>query len=130
EARAAEGDVKEATRRLAGYEADSVRAGLPRFLALTARCRALIALGGGHVEDALAELETALTHHREFDSPYQLGRTLFVLGSIQRRENRKALAAQTLTDAAARFGVAGAALWADRARLEHARIGGPPASTG
>jgi DNA-binding CsgD family transcriptional regulator len=129
EARVAEGDVDEAARRLAPYEGESARSALPRFLAASARCRALIAHARGDADAASAEFDAALGYHDEFADAYQLGRTLLALGSMQRRLNRKALAAETLARAAEQFDAVGAALWAERALVEQARIGGRRAAT-
>jgi DNA-binding CsgD family transcriptional regulator len=129
EARVAAGDVEEGAARLAPYREDSVRSGLPRFEALSARAAAVIAFARGDQKAALSEFEVALSQHERFDDAYQLGRTLLALGSAQRRLRSRAAAAETLGRAVGHFESTGAALWADRARTERARIGGRPAAT-
>jgi DNA-binding CsgD family transcriptional regulator len=124
EARVAVGDVDEADRRLVEFERDAKRHNHPRSLAIALRCRALVAFGRGEADAALAAIESALRYHAKVDDAYQLGRTFFALGSIQRRLQLKAAATESLERALVEFEAVGAALWADRARRELARIGG------
>ena len=129
EARVAEGDVDEAARRLGPYRDDSARSGLARFEAVSARSAAVIAFARGDEAAALHEFDVSLGHHERFDDAYQLGRTLLALGSAQRRLRRRAAAAETLGRAVEQLEAVGAALWAERAQTERARIGGRAAAT-
>ena len=62
--------------------------------------------------------------HDRLPLPFELGRTLLVRGTVERRAKRKREARDTLTKALEVFDGLGAALWADRTRAELARIGG------
>jgi DNA-binding CsgD family transcriptional regulator len=130
ETRVAEGDVDEAERRLGRYAVDAMRNRRPRFLAYVARANALIAHARGDTDAALRYFDEALAHHEQFDDDYQLARTLFALGSMQRGLRRKAAAAESLGRARELFERMGAVLWAERARSERSRIGGRAASNG
>jgi DNA-binding NarL/FixJ family response regulator len=56
--------------------------------------------------------------------PFELGRTLLVLGSVQRRARRRRAARETLEQALAIFEQLGARLWTRRTREELGRVGG------
>jgi DNA-binding CsgD family transcriptional regulator len=128
EARVGAGDVDEAARRTRHFSEDSERAGLPRFLSLAARCRGLVAAARGELEVAAREYELALEHQAEFSDEYQRARTLFALGSLLRRRQRRSDAHETLAAAVAGFEAVDAARWVARTRAELARIGGRPSS--
>jgi DNA-binding CsgD family transcriptional regulator len=89
-----------------------------------ARCRALLVAGRGDLEGASAAADAALRHHEDLPLPFELGRTLLVSGTVERRAKRKKEARETLSRALDVFEGLGAALWADRTRAELARIGG------
>ena len=88
------------------------------------RCRGLIAAADGRLDDALADLREALEEHVRVPQPFDRARTLLTLGAIQRRAKQRAEARTTLESALAVFEELGAALWAERARAEIARLGG------
>ena len=88
------------------------------------RCRGLIAAAEGRPEVALAALAEAVELHAEVPQPFDRARTLLVLGSTQRRFKQRAEARVSLEAALAVFEELGAALWAERARAEIARLGG------
>jgi DNA-binding CsgD family transcriptional regulator len=88
------------------------------------RCRGLIAAADGRLDDALADLAAALEEHARVPQPFDRARTLLVLGATQRRAKQRAEARTTLESALAVFEELGAALWAERARAEIARLGG------
>jgi DNA-binding CsgD family transcriptional regulator len=94
-----------------------------------ARCRALVLAARGELEAASAAVARALREHDGLPLPFELGRTLLVSGTIERRAKRKKEARETLTGALEVFEGLGAALWADRTRAELARIGGRAASS-
>ena len=54
-------------------------------LATAARCRGLIAAARGNRDAALRSLAEALEQHARVEQPFELGRTLLVLGEVQRR---------------------------------------------
>jgi DNA-binding NarL/FixJ family response regulator len=99
-------------------------------LAAAARCRALLAAANEDRADALAHLERALAEHARIARPFERARTLLVQGAIQRRANRRRAARAALENALAEFSRLGAAIWAERARDELARIGGRAPSSG
>ena len=90
------------------------------------RCAAagLIAAAEGRRTTALADLREALAAHDDVPQPFDRARTLLALGTVQRRAKRRGEARTTLESALAVFEELGAALWAERARAEIARLGG------
>ncbi len=97
----------------------------PLTRALTARCRGLLAAGRGDLDLAVRELTGALRLH-DLISPHPLdqGRTLLVLGTVQRRLKLRGTARATLSQALGIFERISALLWAAQARDELARISG------
>ena len=102
----------------------------PWALAVAARYRGSLAAGEGDFEAAFAALDRALKEHERLPMPFELGRTLLILGSIRRRAKKKRAARETLEEALAIFERLGAPLWAEKARAELARIGGRRAVPG
>ena len=97
-------------------------------LATAARCRALLLAARGDTDGALQALERALRHHQQLAMPFELGRTLLVMGQMQRRAKRKRIAKDHLERALQIFESLPAPPWAERARSELSRIGlRPPA---
>jgi DNA-binding CsgD family transcriptional regulator len=93
----------------------------PSALAAAARSRGLIALSRRDLDAADAALREA---HLDDLQPFEQGRTLLVLGEVQRRAGRRREARETLQRALAIFDELGAPLWEEKARRELARIGG------
>lgn len=91
-------------------------------LCAAARSRALLLVARGDVPGALEQARTALEHAVP-GLPVQVGRTLLVLGQLERRARRKRAAREALVQALESFDAAGAVLWADRAREALARTG-------
>ncbi len=96
--------------------------------AAAARCGGLIAAARGDTAAARAALEEALVQSRSGVHPFELGRTLMVKGQVERRAKQKRLARSSLDEALRIFESLGAALWAELARGELSRVGGPVAS--
>ncbi len=96
-------------------------------LAASARCRGLLMAASGDIVGARAELERALVEHGDAQQPFELGRTLMVKGQVERRAKQKRVARSSLDQALRIFGSLGAPLWAERARSELSRVGGPAA---
>jgi DNA-binding CsgD family transcriptional regulator len=92
------------------------------------RCRGQIIAAGGDLEGARLAIERALDEHRSVPQPFELGRTLLVLGQVQRRSKQKRPARESLERAREIFSELGAPLWTSRAESELARIGGRPAT--
>jgi DNA-binding CsgD family transcriptional regulator len=94
------------------------------------RCRALLAAAGGDLDAAYEELERTFELHEQLQEPLERGRSLLVLGALQRRSRKKRAARETLTRALAVFEELGAPLWSEKARAELGRIGGRAAAPG
>lgn len=62
--------------------------------------------------------------------PFELSRTLLVLGAAQRRAMQRRAARESLSEALGIFESLGAPLWADKARAELGRIGGRAPANG
>jgi DNA-binding CsgD family transcriptional regulator len=99
----------------------------PWALAAAARCRGLLMAAEGDTAGAPAALEQALLEHGDEQQPFELGRTLMVKGQVERRAKQKRVARSSLDQALRIFESLGAPLWAERARSELSRVGGPAA---
>jgi DNA-binding CsgD family transcriptional regulator len=95
-----------------------------------ARCRALLLVAQGDFAGSLAAFEEALAEHARSVYPFEHARTLFALGTTQRRARQRGAARATLERALGIFEELGAPLWSDKARAELARIGGRAPSRG
>lgn len=73
---------------------------------------------GQHLTEALGLLDQVCAQ------PVERGRTLLVLGSVQRRRKQRASARATLAEAGRVFAETGAPLWSERVRGELARVSG------
>jgi DNA-binding CsgD family transcriptional regulator len=122
------GDLPRAERLLGWLEERGHATGRAWTLATSARCRGLLFAARGDTEAAVEALEDALRHHQQLDMPFELGRTLLVMGQVQRRAKRKRIAKEHLEHAEEIFESLPSPPWAERARAELARIGlRPPA---
>ena len=122
------GDLDEAAALLAGIEH---RYQDPVTAAAAARCRGALAAARGDLARAAAELTRALRLGDLITrDPVERGRTMLVLGGVQRRLKQRRSARETLGAAIALFEDAQAALWAARAGEELARVSGRAASAG
>jgi DNA-binding CsgD family transcriptional regulator len=102
---------------------------IPWSLATGARCRGLLLAAHGELVAAERSLEMALREHEQLPMPFERGRTLLVLGLLQRRRNERRRAHESLTQALAIFEQLGAQLWAARTRRELRPLGGRPTSS-
>ena len=123
------GRLDEAEALLAPFEEAGRNLDRAWAIATGARCRALVLAARGDLAGASAAADEALRVHDRLPLPFELGRTLLVRGTVERRAKRKREARDTLTRALEVFDGLGAALWADKARAELARIGGRAASS-
>ncbi len=122
EALIATGELEVSGRLLAELEQVP---GNPVTAAVTARCRGALAAARGQLDDAVSELTAALRQHDQIDpQPIERGRTLLVLGAVQRRRKQRRAAREALLQAAAIFAATEAALWTARAAAELARVSG------
>ena len=97
-------------------------------LAAAARCRGLLRAAEGDVSGALVPLDRALAEHDRIPMPIELGRTLLVLGQIQRRLRLKRSARDSIERARDLFQQAGAQLWSAKAADASIVIGREKAS--
>jgi ATP/maltotriose-dependent transcriptional regulator MalT len=117
-------DIAAAERLTRWLEERASTLGRPRALADSARCRGLLLAAAGDLVAANAACGCALVEHDRLPVPYELARTLLVLGEIQRRRKERGLARTTLERALAIFDGLGARLWSERTRAELGRVGG------
>jgi DNA-binding CsgD family transcriptional regulator len=99
-------------------------------LATGARSRGLLLAAEGDLAGAHAALGRALQAHERLPHPFERGRTLLALGTVQRRRREKRAAREMLERALAIFDHLGARLWVEKTRGELRRIGGRAASGG
>ena len=131
EALVALGRVDEASRALRPFEEAAARLGRDWAVAAAGRCLGLVLGASGDRAGAVAALECARDGHRRTAMPFELGRTLLVLGAAQRRAKQRRAARESLEEALALFERLGAPLWSAKARAELGRIAGrAPASDG
>lgn len=98
--------------------------------AVAARARGLLLAEQGELEAALRTLDESLELHERVPAPFELARTLLVLGSIRRRAKQRRAAREALEEAVSVFEEVGTPLWLEKARAELARIGGRAPSRG
>jgi DNA-binding NarL/FixJ family response regulator len=97
----------------------------PVTAALVARCRGALAAAHGDLDAAVQAVMVALRCHDEVAlMPVERGRTLLLLGTVQRRLKQRGAARASLAEAHRLFQGANARLWAERAQSEQARISG------
>jgi DNA-binding CsgD family transcriptional regulator len=124
EALIAIGDADTARSLLEPFAAQAETLGRSWALATSERGWGLLNTSIGNLPDALSAFDRALEHHSVLDEPFELGRTLLAQGQAFRRSKKWRLARESLARSLAIFERLGAALWADKARTEMARIGG------
>ena len=123
EALIARGDLPRAGRLTDSLAALGQRHDRPWALALSGRSRALLSAATGDLDQALAAAKQAVIEHERLPMPLELGRTLLVLGQLERRRGERRAARETLRRAEATFEAIGAQIWAEKARAEARRIG-------
>jgi DNA-binding CsgD family transcriptional regulator len=92
------------------------------------RCRSLLMARRGNLTDAIGECNEALHEHENLPMPFELARTLLVLGQLQRRAGTRRSARSSLEHARAAFDTIGAPLWTAKVDRELARLGIRPAA--
>jgi len=118
------GDLVEADRAIAVFADQAKQLGRDWALPLIARAEGEALAARGDIEAALGRLESAALAEGVVPMPLERGRTLLVLGSVQRLARRRRAARETLQRALGVFEELGAALWTARAHAELRRIGG------
>ena len=93
-------------------------------LATSERGWGLLHASVGELPDAMSAFERAIEHHAMLDEPFELGRTLLAQGQTFRRMKKWRLARESLARSKEIFERLGAAVWAEKATTEAARIGG------
>jgi DNA-binding CsgD family transcriptional regulator len=129
EALVALGRLDEAEALLIPFEEAGKKLDRAWAIATGARSQALVLAARGDLDGASAAADEAVRQHDRLPLPFELGRTLLVRGTVERRAKRKREARGSLTKALEIFEGLGAALWADKARDDLARIGGRAPST-
>ena len=125
EAAIAVGDLTTAERLLALLD-DHVSKADPALRPLARRCRGQLEAAQGDPEGAIASLEAAAADPvpPHGVNPFELGRTLLALGTVQRAARQKRAARTSLRRATEIFDHLGARVWLENARSELGRIGG------
>jgi DNA-binding NarL/FixJ family response regulator len=72
----------------------------------------------GDVEAAAKKAHEAMAEHDRLPMPFERGRTLLLLGQLQRRQRQKERSRATLREALQTFEAMSAPLWAKRVRSE------------
>ena len=124
EALIAIGEADTARSILEPFVTQAERLGRTSALATSERGRGLLHASLGELPEALAAFDRALEHHSGLEEPFELGRTLLAQGQAFRRMKKWGLARGSLGRSLGIFERLGAALWADKATTEMARIGG------
>jgi DNA-binding CsgD family transcriptional regulator len=116
EAALAIGDVAAAQAGAQALSECTVTTPHPWADAAAARCKALIALAGGAVEDALSDLLVARERFESIGHALDWARVTFDLGRAELEARRRSRAATLFAEAGEAFERAGATAWAFRAR--------------
>ena len=128
EALTATGRIQRARAVLEPYERLGHELGRPLVIATAARCRGLLTAANGDLDGALADLRFAIDAHDGVQQPFELARTLLVVGDVRRRAKQKRPARESLEQAVTIFDGLGTRIWSARARASLARISGRTAS--
>jgi DNA-binding CsgD family transcriptional regulator len=124
EALIAIGEVDTARSILEPFSAQAERLDRSWAIATSERGQGMLNASIGRLPDALAAFDRALERHATLDEPFELGRTLLAQGQALRRMKKWRLARESLGRSLGIFERLGAALWAEKATTEMARIGG------
>jgi ATP/maltotriose-dependent transcriptional regulator MalT len=130
EALIALGELEAARRLLLLFEERARDLDRVSARAAAGRCRGLLEAAEGDLDAARGSLAEALAQHARIDQPFELGRTLLVQGTVERRAKHRTPAREALTRALEIFDTLGARLWAEKAAMELARIPGRTRSPG
>ncbi|HEV8402624.1 MAG TPA: AAA family ATPase [Candidatus Limnocylindrales bacterium] len=126
EAALAVGDTDRAAAIEAILEEAARVAPTPWVVAVGARASGQLAAARGDLAGAAAAFERAIRDHDRLPMPFERARTLLTKGQLHRRLKEKRLADETLRAALEGFESLGATVWADRTRMELARVGRRP----
>jgi len=120
------GELDEAARFLEPFQERAQALRRRWSMSAAARCRGLLAAARGDLTSALACMQQAMLAFDGLPLPFELGRTLFAKGRVERRAKRWRDARASLAEAARIFKQLGCEPWAQKARGELVRIGGRP----
>jgi DNA-binding CsgD family transcriptional regulator len=120
------GELEEAAELLADLEDWCRSVDAPAVGATAARCRGLLRAARSDHDGALEALAEAERAFQRLPVPFERGRTLLALGTLQRRAKHRRAAQASLGAALAGFQQLGARLWAEQARAQLAQLGGRP----
>jgi len=118
------GRVDEAEDLVKALQHNGVRTNRKWMLAMAARGRGLCLAARGELPGAEEAAVEALAHHEGLPMPFEQARTQLLLGQLQRRRRHRQHASASLQQALSTFDDIGAPLWAERARIELARLSG------
>lgn len=113
----------EVTERLRGL---AVSQRHPWGLASARRCEAVVRLAERYADDAAAALGEAASEYAMLGLNFDRGRSLLLLGRVQRRFKKRGAARRSLQESESVFEHSGCSGWAAQARLELARVSGRP----
>jgi DNA-binding CsgD family transcriptional regulator len=102
----------------------SAENGLPWAAAVAARCRGQLLATRGDVAAGIESLEQSAIAHERVPMPFERARTQLLLGTVLRRGRRNRDARAALDSARSGFTRLGTPLFAERAAVELASIGG------
>jgi DNA-binding NarL/FixJ family response regulator len=120
----------EAEPLIEALERNGARQDRAWMLAAGTRGRSMLLAAGGDLDAASAAASQAIAQHDRLPMPFERGRTLLLLGQLQRRQRRKEAASASLHEALDIFERLHIPLWADRARAELARANVGPRQSG
>ncbi|MFG1930978.1 AAA family ATPase [Mycobacterium sp. NPDC048908] len=115
---------------IAALERNGERQGRAWMRAVGARGRSMLLAARGDLDGAGAAAENAMLQHDRLPMPVERGRTLLLLGQLQRRQRKKEAASASLQEALDIFERLHVPLWAARARAELARANVGPRQSG
>ncbi len=124
EAHATVGNLDRAEELTEQIELEAAARPTPYLRTLALRCRGVVYAAAGDLDQATASLRAAADAAIDLDLPLERGRTLLLLGRVERRAGHKAASRETLQLAAELLDGVGAKLFADQARAELDRIPG------
>jgi DNA-binding CsgD family transcriptional regulator len=97
---------------------------LPWSAAVAGRCRGQLLAARGDVAGAIETVQAALADHDRVPMPFERARTMLLLGTVLRRARRNRDARATLESARDGFARLATPVFAERAAIEIASIGG------
>ena len=118
------GDLERAEILIERLHARAEKLGRVWGLVVSSRSRALAAAASGDLAGSVTFIDAAMSYHDDLGQPFELGRTLLVRGTIQRRNRSRRAARESLERSLEVFQGLGADIWASRVQAELGRISG------